>query len=985
MMAAAVKDSFTRNVTLLTFDDCGRRNENVYIPRNLEKIRRSGQYKPNVQFLATESEVDVKETLKDAFPAFDLNVGFSCAKITTKSSTFDFCGEHCIWNGRKIRKEIRGNSVLYIILNRPPNAIPNLNQSLLSDSSASVMVQNSMQPPNAADGNPDFDTLMDLWDEEMLNSFDNDEEGTSDISNIQPPNQGISSLNSFEMFDCPAGNDGSTSGVCDHNSSSDDLSTHEDEHFNFTVEPNKVPLEGAGYCRFESDRKLPGKVLSGFASFENLGAVEVDRFRDKFLIGMEIPPAQQPGWVKIYLKKADDKALGETYIKYYDKELEAIEVVVQSPRLLPHLLRKWAHNLDTHNTTTSTGGEAQNFGICDDLSTHEDEHFNFTVEPNKVPLEGAGYCRFESDRKLPGKVLSGFASFENLGAVEVDRFRDKFLIGMEIPPAQQPGWVKIYLKKADDKALGETYIKYYDKELEAIEVVVQSPRLLPHLLRKWAHNLDTHNTTTSTGGEAQNFGICGCKQPVQMLCVLVYAAAEIGGHVFIEMIFNSSAGRVVYDLYKDRSALPEAIARDCGHEKRAIYIEEITKRFSLESDAPNYQQTIDWSELVRAAEEAQKQPGLSSEQKSNHLESNVVKDTGYLGDIDTSSNESCESVSSESEDNIPLATSKEVDYLADELSENALVDEDQECGIKKAAASQSLTSFSEIGHFNRQRVNCRVSNKVVLATLRGRQLSIFQDSFLLEAHGLKHLKGLNKCDTSFFFGSEAEGIQSHLITEYERWFFLFNCIKDNSLHNQTFAVEYGQFLQQTKQETQAVMMGASSGCVEDIPCLQSTRELLTTSDNPELAVQWNTTQGSTKHSTSNVWVLTCLYRPARNILFVYVADNSDVFPHKAYFDDDGYELSTQRWQWQRYSGSLFNIQSRLQELRKLSEQMRPEFGPTPLPTCSAKQILPQVQGKHVLRQPECCPTWLYTMVRQCLVYAPEERQPLIAIFDAISS
>ena len=50
------------------------------------------------------------------------------------------------------------------------------------------------------------------------------------------------------------------------------------------------------------------------------------------------------------------------------------------------------------------------------------------------------------------------------------------------------------------------------------------------------------------------------------------------------------------------------------------------------------------------------QTGLSSEQKSNHLESNVVKDTGYLGDIDTSSNESCESVSSESEDNIPLAT-----------------------------------------------------------------------------------------------------------------------------------------------------------------------------------------------------------------------------------------------------------------------------------------------------------------------------------------
>lgn len=75
--------------------------------------------------------------------------------------------------------------------------------------------------------------------------------------------------------------------------------------------------------------------------------------------------------------------------------------------------------------------------------------------------------------------------------------------------AQQPGWVKIYLKKADGKALGETYILYYDKELEAFEVVVQSPRLQAHLFRKWADNLETRSTTTSTGGEAQHFGICG--------------------------------------------------------------------------------------------------------------------------------------------------------------------------------------------------------------------------------------------------------------------------------------------------------------------------------------------------------------------------------------------------------------------------------------------------------------------------------------------
>lgn len=52
------------------------------------------------------------------------------------------------------------------------------------------------------------------------------------------------------------------------------------------------------------------------------------------------------------------------------------------------------------------------------------------------------------------------------------------------------------------------------------------------------------------------------------------------------------------------------------------------------------------------------QTGLSTEDERSHLESNVVKDTGYLGDIETSPNESCESGSSDSEDNIPWAISK---------------------------------------------------------------------------------------------------------------------------------------------------------------------------------------------------------------------------------------------------------------------------------------------------------------------------------------
>ena len=164
-----------------------------------------------------------------------------------------------------------------------------------------------------------------------------------------------------------------------------------------------------------------------------------------------------------------------------------------------------------------------------------------------------------------------------------------------------------------------------------------------------------------------------------------------------------------------------------------------------------------------------------------------------------------------------------MDNLADGLSKIGLVNKDQKFGIKETAVSQSPTSFCTNGHFNREQVNSKVFKIVVLPTLEEWQLSLLQDGFIREACSLKHLRSLDRCDSSFFVGSEQEGIQCHLITEYERWCFLFKCMKDSSLHSQTFAAEVGQFVEQVNQETQAVMMGASLGCVEDHLYTQSTR------------------------------------------------------------------------------------------------------------------------------------------------------------------
>ena len=63
-----------------------------------------------------------------------------------------------------------------------------------------------------------------------------------------------------------------------------------------------------------------------------------------------------------------------------------------------------------------------------------------------------------------------------------------------------------------------------------------------------------------------------------MLGLLVYVAAEIGAQPFLEIIFNSSVGRVVFNAYKENLTLPEVIAKAHGKEESANYLEDVTKR-----------------------------------------------------------------------------------------------------------------------------------------------------------------------------------------------------------------------------------------------------------------------------------------------------------------------------------------------------------------------------------------------------------------------
>ena len=68
---------------------------------------------------------------------------------------------------------------------------------------------------------------------------------------------------------------------------------------------------------------------------------------------------------------------------------------------------------------------------------------------------------------------------------------------------------------------------------------------------------------------------------LQGLLLLVYAAAETDAREFIELVFNSSAGKVVFNAYRYNSPLPEDVARAFGYEDTAQYLESISKRYRV--------------------------------------------------------------------------------------------------------------------------------------------------------------------------------------------------------------------------------------------------------------------------------------------------------------------------------------------------------------------------------------------------------------------
>ncbi|CAH3112310.1 unnamed protein product, partial [Pocillopora meandrina] len=243
---------------------------------------------------------------------------------------------------------------------------------------------------------------------------------------------------------------------------------------------------------------------------------------------------------------------------------------------------------------------------------------------------GGGSCWFTFEPDLPSDITSGTAKFCGLGSIDLNGVKHKTncLVGRRIPYAEEEGWVTVKVNGKSDRTgkssyLGQTEIYYFNERKELLKQIVQDEEQRHTFFETWKTACKGYSTyskekeTKSRGSgkhERQSFikiPFIGCinsgnpLNSLQGLLLLVYTAAETNTRQFIELVFNSSAGKVVFNAYRYTSPLPEDVARAFGHEDTAQYLESISKRLS--EDLSVNEEQLKASHILELAEAVKNQ------------------------------------------------------------------------------------------------------------------------------------------------------------------------------------------------------------------------------------------------------------------------------------------------------------------------------------------------------------------------------------------
>ncbi|XP_068675763.1 uncharacterized protein [Montipora foliosa] len=284
-------------------------------------------------------------------------------------------------------------------------------------------------------------------------------------------------------------------------------------------------------------------------------------------------------------------------------------------------------------------------GISDEISEDMDL---LGVLQDICPTSGSvkGGYRFYISLTVPlsEEVSSGMAEFDGVATVPVHKL-NPFTLSGSVPSSDQPGDVPVTVTTQSGQRLGMTCFQYVDDMREMARQLVHDPAkqalwfaILCQEYGFFGTDSDVVQVLDPLNIEYQDSSIeTKQQQSVKVLQLLVYTAAQTNAKQFIEMIFSTSAGRIVFDSYKDRTQLPEDVAKANGHNECAQYLQDLTKRLSKETECEDQPKTINWLELVKAVQNETSDSSVNENKQPGSSVANDDNTSDYFADAETSS------------------------------------------------------------------------------------------------------------------------------------------------------------------------------------------------------------------------------------------------------------------------------------------------------------------------------------------------------------
>ncbi|XP_068727276.1 uncharacterized protein [Montipora capricornis] len=889
-----------KSVVVLKRSDVTIRNENVYMPNTIEmaqlKKPGKGQFGRQVPIDSGMTVEDIEILLKECFPCLE-EQRFYCAAAVNNRTKLDFYGIPRIWDGSFIKKKIKGNSALYIFAEGSGHS-QNFGSHFLEQAALTGPHSQGVRQESEETGQP-------------IRTGEN----VTNISNqsLELENQSHPSASSVSGFL-------SNNFVC-HSSIALAMVTEANQAYLHPVEMHSSPQEENPLNDSLDSLFQDLQDLANIPSFGTSSASEVDSGwqDDGDGLASDIVPVSPD---------LDNIPIPELFNG--DENLTSILVDVvdgQSPMDIQPVVQSHTYPSGTVETNHSARSESPSVHGSDLSTVHRDGDHSEVSRPDQgiSPLEGqteGGYPFFIFlPEPLPEDVTSGMAEFRHLATctanlTDLTKKYPNVFQGI-VPESAHPGDVQVTVMTQTGQHLAIRPFKYIDKEeWMAVEILSGGAKLskvFSIMGGKFNKLLDCSNQTKQ-------------QHSLQFLQLLVYTAAQTGEKQFIEIIFSTSAGQIVFDSYKDRAQLPEDVARANGHDDLANYLQDFTTRLSKKPEfSLEEAHVIDWSELERAATAAQTQRCLTEEISSDDSSENN-SDTDYFADVETSIDSS-------------------------ELSRSTSEDDTSEPYFRektKASAHQSIFSIVK-GAFAENGTMDKIRQNILEGVKQKHTVLILEDSHF-DSRLPEAVKGLNYT-LAFQLAAGSKNIPRHLHTANER----FLASRENIIRQPTIS-----------------FCKLHPDVLIESSFVKNNNDYILRIDASKQSNQLNKVKQFGGLTHCDLWLFTSAFRPTRKTLFVYFADRKDALPHSYFFEDEDCESQIRCWKWRRSENNSWKFTERLE-----AEKPPPGREKSQMESHADLPVTYIVRDKQALRL-----SWMHAMMHHCWTIKSTKKTSNITIFVA---